>query len=779
MQVLTVIGRVLLAALAASAAKLPLPPQPSTLYEAPLEDLPVPAQTSFVPVPDSQVVPGISQVPAGGSQVPVEVAQVPAGLSTLYEAPVADLPSQSSIEVQSFGLPAPADQFGSVQVQSTGGLVPTHPEQSSGLPVPADQFGSVQVQSTGGLVPTHPELSTSLGLPSQTLSVSGQQPTGPITAGPVEVSQVATGASQVPVEFSQVLAEPSTLYEAPVADLPSQSSIQIQSSGLPVPADQFGSVQVQSTGGLVPTHPKQSSGLPVPADQFGSVQVQSTGGLVPTHPEQSSGLSVQADQFGSVQVQSTGGLVPTHPEPSSLGLPSQTQSVLSPQPTGPITAGPVEFSQVPAEPSTLYEAPVADLPSQSSILVQSSGLHAPADQLSSVQVQSTGGLVPTHSEPSVLGPQPTGPINAVPAESSAHQQPGLTHTSQGNILVSSDQTAHHASSTSTGPGSSVQIIPEPAVPSTLYDTPAEENLTPIHQSPSISTPIVNVPVAVEPTILQPITVDNTPFPVGHVHVPSTPEQIIPVFDEHIDLVQTHDDIVPVPNEPSTLYGVPDQDFQIHSQTSQASDVVLPEQIRPDAPAVVIVEESSDSHALLEPSGIYETPEADSALSLVQSSAGLPNNEGSSSVQSITQVNVPVAPLNPIQFPEQVASVFVPVPSVPSTLYETPLPSAPSTLYETPVAPGKSMDAGDNHQNEIPAASELVATVTKGGMMMGMPYNFQFGVDDDDSGAMFSHVERSDGKSTSGQYKVTLPDGRVQVVNFYDNGDGFHADISYE
>ncbi|XP_068230574.1 sialidase-like isoform X4 [Palaemon carinicauda] len=680
MQVLTVIGRVLLAALAASAAKLPLPPQPSTLYEAPLEDLPVPAQTSFVPVPDSQVVPGISQVPAGGSQVPVEVsqvatgaiqvpvevAQVPAGLSTLYEAPVADLPSQSSIEVQSFGLPAPADQFGSVQVQSTGGLVPTHPEQSSGLPVPADQFGSVQVQSTGGLVPTHPELSTSLGLPSQTLSVSGQQPTGPITAGPVEVSQVATGASQVPVEFSQVLAEPSTLYEAPVADLPSQSSIQIQSSGLPVPADQFGSVQVQSTGGLVPTHPKQSSGLPVPADQFGSVQVQ-----------------------------------------------------------------------------------------------------------------STGGLVPTHSEPSVLGPQPTGPINAVPAESSAHQQPGLTHTSQGNILVSSDQTAHHASSTSTGPGSSVQIIPEPAVPSTLYDTPAEENLTPIHQSPSISTPIVNVPVAVEPTILQPITVDNTPFPVGHVHVPSTPEQIIPVFDEHIDLVQTHDDIVPVPNEPSTLYGVPDQDFQIHSQTSQASDVVLPEQIRPDAPAVVIVEESSDSHALLEPSGIYETPEADSALSLVQSSAGLPNNEGSSSVQSITQVNVPVAPLNPIQFPEQVASVFVPVPSVPSTLYETPLPSAPSTLYETPVAPGKSMDAGDNHQNEIPAASELVATVTKGGMMMGMPYNFQFGVDDDDSGAMFSHVERSDGKSTSGQYKVTLPDGRVQVVNFYDNGDGFHADISYE
>lgn len=52
-------------------------------------------------------------------------------------------------------------------------------------------------------------------------------------------------------------------------------------------------------------------------------------------------------------------------------------------------------------------------------------------------------------------------------------------------------------------------------------------------------------------------------------------------------------------------------------------------------------------------------------------------------------------------------------------------------------------------------------------MMGMPYNFQWGVDDDDSGAMFAHVEKSDGKSTSGQYRVTLPDGRVQVSTIGD------------
>ncbi|XP_064078615.1 pro-resilin-like [Macrobrachium nipponense] len=64
-------------------------------------------------------------------------------------------------------------------------------------------------------------------------------------------------------------------------------------------------------------------------------------------------------------------------------------------------------------------------------------------------------------------------------------------------------------------------------------------------------------------------------------------------------------------------------------------------------------------------------------------------------------------------------------------------------------------------------------------MEGMPYDFTWGVEDSDSGNAFSHVENSDGQRTQGEYRVLLPDGRTQVVTFYDNGDGFNADVNYE
>ncbi|KAK7063096.1 Structural constituent of cuticle [Halocaridina rubra] len=65
------------------------------------------------------------------------------------------------------------------------------------------------------------------------------------------------------------------------------------------------------------------------------------------------------------------------------------------------------------------------------------------------------------------------------------------------------------------------------------------------------------------------------------------------------------------------------------------------------------------------------------------------------------------------------------------------------------------------------------------VMEGMPYDFTWGVEDDESGNAFSHVENSDGQTTQGEYRVLLPDGRTQVVTFYDNGDGFNADVKYE
>ena len=47
-------------------------------------------------------------------------------------------------------------------------------------------------------------------------------------------------------------------------------------------------------------------------------------------------------------------------------------------------------------------------------------------------------------------------------------------------------------------------------------------------------------------------------------------------------------------------------------------------------------------------------------------------------------------------------------------------------------------------------------------MMGMPYSFGYGVEDDDYDVNFSHSQRSDGKITEGQYTVQLPNGLTQV-----------------
>merc|ERR1711982_185304 len=54
------------------------------------------------------------------------------------------------------------------------------------------------------------------------------------------------------------------------------------------------------------------------------------------------------------------------------------------------------------------------------------------------------------------------------------------------------------------------------------------------------------------------------------------------------------------------------------------------------------------------------------------------------------------------------------------------------------------------------------------------YTYQYGVNDDYSGANFQQTESRDGYPTSGSYTVALPDGRVQTVNYADNGDAVVA-----
>ncbi|KAF4519693.1 hypothetical protein B566_EDAN003943 [Ephemera danica] len=59
------------------------------------------------------------------------------------------------------------------------------------------------------------------------------------------------------------------------------------------------------------------------------------------------------------------------------------------------------------------------------------------------------------------------------------------------------------------------------------------------------------------------------------------------------------------------------------------------------------------------------------------------------------------------------------------------------------------------------------------------YAFSYSVLDHHSGDDFSHAQQHDGHSTEGQYRVKLPDGRVQVVRYTADKGGYRAKVSYE
>ena len=59
------------------------------------------------------------------------------------------------------------------------------------------------------------------------------------------------------------------------------------------------------------------------------------------------------------------------------------------------------------------------------------------------------------------------------------------------------------------------------------------------------------------------------------------------------------------------------------------------------------------------------------------------------------------------------------------------------------------------------------------------YNFQYGVSDGYTGAVFSHNEDRNNYDTKGEYRVNLPEGRVQIVTYSAGPDGYVADVKYE
>lgn len=58
------------------------------------------------------------------------------------------------------------------------------------------------------------------------------------------------------------------------------------------------------------------------------------------------------------------------------------------------------------------------------------------------------------------------------------------------------------------------------------------------------------------------------------------------------------------------------------------------------------------------------------------------------------------------------------------------------------------------------------------------YAFSYSVKDQSSGDDFSHSQAHNGQSTKGEYRVKLPDGRMQIVSYTADNSGYKADVRY-
>ncbi|XP_076037751.1 cuticle protein 19-like [Oratosquilla oratoria] len=61
----------------------------------------------------------------------------------------------------------------------------------------------------------------------------------------------------------------------------------------------------------------------------------------------------------------------------------------------------------------------------------------------------------------------------------------------------------------------------------------------------------------------------------------------------------------------------------------------------------------------------------------------------------------------------------------------------------------------------------------------MPHQFSYTVQDE-YGNDYGHSEVSDGKVVQGEYRVLLPDGRIQIVTYTaDHENGYVANVQYQ
>ena len=58
----------------------------------------------------------------------------------------------------------------------------------------------------------------------------------------------------------------------------------------------------------------------------------------------------------------------------------------------------------------------------------------------------------------------------------------------------------------------------------------------------------------------------------------------------------------------------------------------------------------------------------------------------------------------------------------------------------------------------------------------MPYEFGYAVKDDISYNNYEHQETANTQAVSGSYRVSLPDGRTQIVTYKADENGYVADV---
>merc|ERR1711970_1341043 len=102
---------------------------------------------------------------------------------------------------------------------------------------------------------------------------------------------------------------------------------------------------------------------------------------------------------------------------------------------------------------------------------------------------------------------------------------------------------------------------------------------------------------------------------------------------------------------------------------------------------------------------------------------------------------------------------------------------------------------EHRMHRVMASKVLFATLVAAASAAGPPapyapqeaypdlppvYNYQYGVNGPEySGAVFSQQEKRADYDTSGEYRVNLPDGRVQIVTYSAGPEGYVADVKYE